>query len=174
MPSGVVLEFQSVVDWMMAARVQDYATQIWLDMRRRRPFRSGRAPPPILPVVLYNGEPNWNAPTRLADMWRLAPPSVVRDGSDVDVALPDRAPLDMGAVVNIAGAVGDDLGRDVDVVNLHHVPVPIAGIALEGIRLFGSDECYANLCSRALFEYESFGRLRAQLLDQRIDAWIRQ
>ena len=111
---------------------------------------------------------------RLAMLFGSCAAGRERDGSDVDVALLDRAPLDMGAIVNIAGAVGDDLGRDVDVVDLYHVPVPIAGIALEGIRLFGSDDCYANLCSRALFEYESFGRLRAQLLDQRIDAWIRQ
>ena len=68
----VLLEFQSAVDWMMAARVQDYATQIWLDMHRRRPFRSDRAPPPILPVVLYNGETPWNAPTRVVDLCRPA------------------------------------------------------------------------------------------------------
>ena len=37
----VLLEFQSTVDWMMAARVQDYAARLWLDMHRREPFGPG-------------------------------------------------------------------------------------------------------------------------------------
>lgn len=65
----VLLEFQSRVDWMMAARVQDYAAQLWLDLHRRESFGRDRAPPPILPVVVYNGDRPWNAPTRVLDLW---------------------------------------------------------------------------------------------------------
>lgn len=93
--------------------------------------------------------------------------------SDVDVALLDREPFDMDTMFDIAEAVADELGRYADIVDLHRIPVPITGIALRGTRLFGSDECYASLCTRHLVEQEDFGRLRERLMDKRIEAWIR-
>lgn len=93
--------------------------------------------------------------------------------SDVDVALLDREPLDADTIFEITEAVGDEVGRHADIVDLHHTPQPITGIALTGTRLFGSDECYASLCTRNLIEREDFGRLRERLLDERIEAWIR-
>ena len=80
----VLLEFQSTVDWMMAVRIQDYAAQLWLDMHRRKPFGRNRAPPPILPVVIYNGDPVWNAPTRVVDFWRQGGISAERPGSGIE------------------------------------------------------------------------------------------
>ena len=96
-----------------------------------------------------------------------------RFGSDVDVALLDREPLDMDTVLDITEAVGDVVGRHVDIVDLNQIPVPITGIALRGTRLFGTNECYASLCTRYLIEHEDFGRLRERLMDKRIEAWIR-
>ena len=75
----VLLEFQSTEDWIMAMRVRDYATQLFFDMHKRRPFGRNRAPPPILPVVLYNGSRRWNAPTRADDLWH--PERASRDDS---------------------------------------------------------------------------------------------
>ena len=80
----VLTEFQSTVDWMMTARVQNYAAQLWLDMDRREPFGRNRAPPPILPVVLYNGDRPWNAPTRTVDFWRGRPASGEPAGGGIE------------------------------------------------------------------------------------------
>ena len=70
----LLLEFQSDIDWMMAARVMNYATHLYLDLdrRRRRGERYGdRHPlPPLLPIVLYNGEGEWDAPVRYSDLGR--------------------------------------------------------------------------------------------------------
>ena len=69
----VMLEFQSRHDWMMAARVQSYAALLWLDLHRRTPFGKTCPPPPLLPIVLYNGDVPWRAPLRMADLLRPVP-----------------------------------------------------------------------------------------------------
>ena len=51
------------------------------------------------------------------------------------------------------------IGWPADIVDLHDVPQPITGIALQGKRLFGSDECFASLCTRHLIEREGFVRV---------------
>ena len=70
----ILLEFQSDTDWMMAARVLNYATHLYLDLDRRRERRERygdrHPPPPILPIVLYNGEGEWEAPVRYFDLRR--------------------------------------------------------------------------------------------------------
>lgn len=65
----VLLEFQSVVDWLMALRVQEYA----VDAYRSPELAGGKVGPGgqlplLLAVVLYNGEPRWNAPLELAGL----------------------------------------------------------------------------------------------------------
>ena len=64
----LMFEFQSEIDWFMALRVQRYAVQLydseWRDRKARRKDRL----PPILPVVIYNGETPWRAATRMADL----------------------------------------------------------------------------------------------------------
>ena len=53
----VLIEFQSTVDRRMALRMVNCASRIWLGL--------------VLPVVIYNGERRWNAPTDIRDL--LAP-----------------------------------------------------------------------------------------------------
>ena len=57
----VLLEFQSAVDRHMAARILAYTARMYLKL-----IRGGRLPadgrlPPVLPVVIYNGERRWSA-----------------------------------------------------------------------------------------------------------------
>lgn len=93
--------------------------------------------------------------------------------SDVDLGLLDDGPLDMDAILEIVGSVGDVTGRMVDIVDLHDVPQPISGYVLRGKRLLGSDECFANLYTRHLIEREDFGRLRERMMTERVEAWTR-
>ena len=65
----VLLEFQSTVDRGMAERVRDYAR-----LARERLAVRGNAPPPLLPVVLYNGSDRWTAPGArigLPEFWSM-------------------------------------------------------------------------------------------------------
>jgi hypothetical protein len=73
----LLLEFQSTADPWMALRLLVYAGLLWQQLiREQRLLPDGRLPP-ILPVVLYNGDPRWRAPIELRDL----------------IGLPDASPL---------------------------------------------------------------------------------
>lgn len=90
----LLLEFQSGVDWWMAVRTQVYEGLLWQQVIAERKLRRGDRLPPVLLIVLYNGETRWSAPVDTASL----------------VALPQGSPLwrwqpqiryhvlDMGAV----------------------------------------------------------------------------
>ncbi len=64
----LLLEFQSTPDPRMALRMLVYAGLLWQQLvREQRLLPDGRLPP-ILPVVLYNGDPRWRAPVELRDL----------------------------------------------------------------------------------------------------------
>ena len=68
----LVLEFQSRPDSWMAVRMLVYLGLLAQDLIRRDDLHDGKLPP-ILPVVLYNGEPVWSAPTDVIDCFVQAP-----------------------------------------------------------------------------------------------------
>ena len=124
----VLLEFQSAVDWMMAARVQDYAARLWLDMHCRESFGPSRAPPPIFPVVVYNGDRTWNAPTRAADLWR-----------------PEAVTMDVAGKDNTEDA-GEDAGQGG--VNARPLRLCGDGFALLDLQALGGAVCRRITASR--------------------------
>jgi len=64
----LLLEFQSTPDPWMALRMLVYAGLLWQQLvREQRLMPDGRLPP-ILPIVLYNGEPRWRAAVDLRDL----------------------------------------------------------------------------------------------------------
>jgi hypothetical protein len=64
----LLLEFQSTSDPWMALRLLVYAGLLWQHLvRERRLLPDGRLPP-ILPIVLYNGEPRWRVAADLAEL----------------------------------------------------------------------------------------------------------
>ena len=62
----LLLEFQSTVDPRMAERMQEYAALLRSDLSREGKVRGpGDGPPPLLPLVVYNGRRPWTAPVDL-------------------------------------------------------------------------------------------------------------
>lgn len=61
----LILEFQSRVDETMAVRMLVYLGLLYQDLLRAREITPD-ALPPVLPVVLYNGQDRWTAPVQLA------------------------------------------------------------------------------------------------------------
>ena len=57
----VLLEFQSTVDRHMAARILAYTARMYLKLIRGGDLPSDGRLPPVLPVVIYNGERRWSA-----------------------------------------------------------------------------------------------------------------
>jgi hypothetical protein len=64
----LLLEFQSTVDPYMAVRIMDYAALLYQDLIRTRQLGDTGHLPPIVPLVLYNGRPRWQAATDIGDL----------------------------------------------------------------------------------------------------------
>ena len=63
----VLLEFQSTTDAIMALRVMQYTAMLYHELLREGAAEPGRLPP-VLPVVLYNGDAKWNAATDVREL----------------------------------------------------------------------------------------------------------
>lgn len=64
----LLIEFQSTVDPYMAVRMMTYVGLLYQSLIRESNMPAGRKLPPVLPIVLYNGEATWTAATDIADM----------------------------------------------------------------------------------------------------------
>ena len=62
----ILLEFQSTSPRFMALRVLHYLTGFYLDFVKAG--KRVRKLPPVFPIVLYNGEKRWTAPTNLDEL----------------------------------------------------------------------------------------------------------
>jgi len=62
----LLIEFQSTDDRFMALRMMVYVGLLYQDLIRQRQLGPDGLLPPVLPIVLYNGEPRWRAPTELS------------------------------------------------------------------------------------------------------------
>jgi hypothetical protein len=71
----LMLEFQSQIDWWMPVRIQVYAGLLWQQIINEMRLKAGDRLPPVLPVVLYNGDKVWNAPTGTMELVALPPNS---------------------------------------------------------------------------------------------------
>lgn len=93
----LLLEFQSTSDQWMALRMLIYAGLLWQHLLNEKRLPPDGRLPPILPVVLYNGDRRWAAPLALHDL----------------VGLPETSPLwpwqpAMRYQIVDEGAFGDD------------------------------------------------------------------
>ena len=64
----LLIEFQSTVDPWMAVRIMTYVGLLYQDLIRQKQVLPQRRLPPVLPIVLYNGQSRWTAATDVADL----------------------------------------------------------------------------------------------------------
>lgn len=64
----LLIEFQSTVDTWMAVRVMTYVGLLYQDLIRSGVALKDKRLPPVLPIVLYNGEAKWTAATDMAQL----------------------------------------------------------------------------------------------------------
>lgn len=62
----LLIEFQSSDERFMALRMMVYVGLLYQDLIRQKCLEPAGMLPPVLPIVLYNGEPRWRAPTELS------------------------------------------------------------------------------------------------------------
>ena len=69
----VLLEFQSTIDQRMAVRMLTYTGLLYERLIADGALRDRDKLPPVLPIVIYNGAPRWNAPTDLDELIAATP-----------------------------------------------------------------------------------------------------
>jgi len=91
----LLLEFQSSEDEHMAVRIMTYLGLLYQDLIRQKAFTPSGKLPPVLPVVLYNGEKRWKAAQNVADLVERVPGGLERYRPNLAYLL-----LDEGAIVS--------------------------------------------------------------------------
>lgn len=103
----ILIEFQSRVDPVMALRQLVYVASFYEDLfKQKRLSESGKLPP-VLPIVLYNGEGQWRAPSSVEEMIEEVPEPLARYQPRMSYFLLDerRAPYEIGEERNTVGAL---------------------------------------------------------------------
>jgi len=104
----LLLEFQSSVDRFMAVRMLGYLALLYQDLIRGGQLTADRRLPPVLPVVLYNGKPRWNAAEDIAELIVEAPGGLERYRPRLRYLLLDEgryADGELSALRNLAAAL---------------------------------------------------------------------
>lgn len=91
----VLLEFQSSVDKFMAVRIMSYLGLLYQDLIRQGAFTPSGKLPPVLPIVLYNGEKRWTAAQSVASLVESVPGGLERYRPELSYLL-----IDEGAIVD--------------------------------------------------------------------------
>ena len=97
----VLLEFQSTDDPDMALRILEYTVLLYRELGRNDALGVDGKRPPVLPVVLYNGERRWKAPVDVGEL--IAP---------VGSALAPYQPSQRYLVLDERHVARDDLSED--------------------------------------------------------------
>jgi len=71
----LLFEFQSRVDWWMSVRSQVYTGLLWQAIIKERKLKPGDLLPPVLTIVVYNGDRRWDAPNDVSQLIALPPDS---------------------------------------------------------------------------------------------------
>lgn len=69
----LLLEFQSSVDKYMALRIMVYVGLLYQDLLKRNEVLTDGRLPPVLPIVLYNGDQRWTAASDIAELIPTVP-----------------------------------------------------------------------------------------------------
>ncbi|NWO07434.1 MAG: Rpn family recombination-promoting nuclease/putative transposase, partial [Alteromonadaceae bacterium] len=69
----LLLEFQSTVDKYMAVRVMSYLGLLYQDLIRQKSLTPSGKLPPVLPIVLYNGDKKWSAARNVESLIETIP-----------------------------------------------------------------------------------------------------
>jgi predicted transposase YdaD len=69
----LLIEFQTTVDRYMAVRLLGYIALLWQDLIAQGQVTKDGLLPPVLPIVLYNGDRPWTAPLTLRPLITPSP-----------------------------------------------------------------------------------------------------
>jgi len=113
----ILLEFQSKVDHTMPVRFMHYIANFYSHLHKNKNLKPTDPLPPVFPIVLYNGNPRWQAKTNIADMIHTVPailkpyqPSLsyylIDEGAYSEEEL-EQIPTPLSAVFSLENATDD-------------------------------------------------------------------
>jgi hypothetical protein len=141
----LLIEFQSKSDHWMAVRTGVYQGLLWQQVIGEQRFQAGARVPPLLLLVLYNGDRRWKAAIETRDLIALSP----------DSSLWPWQPQSRYCLLDIGSFQKDELARSPSLVALlfrleqHYSPDGLAETAGEIVDWFGQHEGCERL--QALF-----------------------
>ena len=101
----LLLEFQSEVDRFMALRMMVYVGLLYQELVKRGELVGKGKLPPVLPVVLYNGERAWSAPLDVGELLVDCPSGLRRYRPQLQYLLLDEQRYDEGELSGMRNLV---------------------------------------------------------------------
>ncbi len=101
----LLLEFQSTTDHFMAVRILSYIALLYQDIIRADKLKRGDKLPPVLPIVLYNGQPRWVAPVSLESLIHPSPSGLEKYRPAASYLLIDEGTFDNNTLSDLNNLV---------------------------------------------------------------------
>ena len=104
----ILLEFQSTIDRFMAVRMLVYLGLLYQDLIRAGQLTADGRLPPVLPVVLYNGNKAWDAAQEIGELIVEPPPGMERYRPQLHYFLLDEgrfSDTELAPLKNLAAAL---------------------------------------------------------------------
>ena len=101
----LLIEFQSTNDHFMAVRMMGYLALMYQDLIRTEQLTTKDKLPPVLPIVLYNGERRWKAPLHLDPLIHPAPGELKHYRPEVRYLLLDEGCYDRNELSHLNNLV---------------------------------------------------------------------
>ena len=104
----LLLEFQSTVDTFMAVRIMTYLGLLYQELIRAGKLTATGKLPPVLPIVLYNGNKRWNAAQDIVDLIEVVPGGLAQYRPQLRYLLLDEGACDESGLLplrNLAAAL---------------------------------------------------------------------
>ncbi len=104
----ILIEFQSKIDSWMAVRMMSYVGLLYQDLIKAKQVLPDRKLPPVLPIVLYNGDAPWTAATNVQTLIPKVPGLVAQYLPSLEyllIAENQYTPAGLARMRNLAAAM---------------------------------------------------------------------
>ena len=178
----VLMELQSSVQYFMALRLWGYMCQLCEVLLAHGKYLPQRRPhrllPPVLPVVLYNGEEPWRAPRSLAQLFQKMEGFTPPDFEFLVLDVNRYSPEQLRPVTNVTSGVFL-MEQSQDVMDLQEVldeleeVVEDPDLAYDLASLVSDLAVKLDLSKEEIPQFKTLEEVRVSLL-QRADKWTQQ